>query len=248
MKALITGASSGIGRDIAKYLSSKGYDLIIVARRVELLEELKKELNTNVEIVNMDVSSVENCKRLFEEHKQIDILVNNAGFGLFGSFTELDLEKELSMIDTNITAVHVLTKLYLQEMKKNNSGYILNVASIAGFMVGPLMATYYATKNYVVSFSRAINKELKKEKSKVKVSVLCPGPVKTNFNNVAGVKFGINSLTSEYVAKYAVNKMLKNKEVIVPGFTIKALKILNKFMPSFIMLEGTYHTQKKKNK
>lgn len=248
MKALITGASSGIGRDIAKYLSEKGYDLVIVARRVELLDELKKELNTEVEIVNLDISSVENCKKLFEEHKDIDVLVNNAGFGLFGHFSELDLEKELSMINTNVTAVHVLSKLYLQEMKKKNSGRILNVASIAGFMVGPLMATYYATKNYVVSLSRAMNKELKKEKSNVRVSVLCPGPVKTNFNNVAGVKFGINSLSSDYVAKYAVDKMLKNKEVIIPGFTIKVLKFLNKILPDAIMIEGTFHTQKHKNK
>ncbi len=248
MKALITGASSGIGRDIAKYLSKKGYDLVIVARRVELLEELKKELETNVEIVNLDISSVENCTKLFEEHKDIDILVNNAGFGLFGYFSELDLEKEISMINTNVIAVHVLSKLYLQEMKKRNSGHILNVASIAGFMAGPLMATYYATKNYVVSLSRAINKELKKEKSNVRVSVLCPGPVKTNFNNVAGVKFGINSLTSDYVAKYAIDKTLKNKEVIIPGFTIKILKFLNKILPSTIMLEGTFHMQKRKNK
>lgn len=248
MKALITGASSGIGRDIARYLSGKGYDLVIVARRVELLEELKKELKTKVEIVNLDISLPENCENLFNEHKDVDILVNNAGFGLFGNFDELELEKELSMINTNIIAVHVLTKLYVQEMKKRNSGQILNVASIAGFMVGPLMATYYATKNYVVSLSRAINKELKKEKSNVRVSILCPGPVKTNFNNVAGVNFGISSLTSEYVAKYAVDKMLQGKEVIVPGFTIKCLKFLNKFMPSSVMLEGTYHTQKRKTK
>ncbi len=248
MKALITGASSGIGRDIARYLSEKkGYDLVIVARRVELLEGLKKELNTNVEIVNLDISLRENCIKLFEEHKNIDLLVNNAGFGLFGHFYDVDLEKELSMIDTNILAVHVLTKLYLQEMRKKNSGYILNVASIAGFMSGPLMATYYATKNYVVALSRAVNKELKKEKSKVKVSVLCPGPVKTNFNNVAGVKFGLSSLSSEYVAKYAVDKMLAGKEVIVPGFTIKALKCINKILPSNLMLEGTYHMQKHKN-
>lgn len=248
MKALITGASSGIGRDIARYLSKKGYDLVIVARRVELLEELKKELNTNVEIVNLDISSESNCKKLFEEHKDIDILVNNAGFGLFGEFSELDLKKEISMINTNIVAVHVLTKLYLKEMKEKKSGNILNVASIAGFMPGPLMATYYATKNYVVSLSRAISKELKKEKSNVKISVLCPGPVRTNFNNVAGVKFGISSLSSEYVAKYAVDKMLKNKEIIVPGFTIKCLKILNKILPSKLMIEATYHTQKRKSK
>lgn len=248
MKALITGASSGIGRDIARYLSTLGYDLVIVARRKENLEILKKELNTNVEIVCLDVSEKENCIKLFEEHKDIDILVNNAGFGLFGHFDSTDLQKELSMIDTNIVAVHILTKLYVQEMEKKDSGYILNVASIAGFMAGPLMATYYATKNYVVSLSRAIRKELKKEKSNVKISVLCPGPVKTEFNDVAGVRFCIRGVTSKYVAKYAIDKMLKGKEIILPSFTIKCVKFLSKISPDNLVTEISYHTQKSKDK
>ena len=248
MKALITGASSGIGRDIARYLSKLGYDLVIVARRKENLEILKKELNTNVEIVCLDVSEKENCIKLFEEHKDIDILVNNAGFGLFGHFDSTDLEKELSMIDTNVVAVHILTKLYVQEMEKRDSGYILNVASIAGFMAGPLMATYYATKNYVVSLSRAIRKELKKEKSNVKISVLCPGPVKTEFNDVAGVRFCIRGVTSKYVAKYAIDKMLKGKEIILPSFTIKCVKFLSKIPPDNLVTEVSYHTQKSKDK
>lgn len=248
MKALITGASSGIGRDIARYLSKLGYDLVIVARRKENLEILKKELKTNVEIVCLDVSEKENCIKLFEEHKDIDILVNNAGFGLFGHFDSTDLEKELSMIDTNIVAVHILTKLYVQEMEKRDSGYILNVASIAGFMSGPLMATYYATKNYVVSLSRAIRKELKKEKSNVKISVLCPGPVKTEFNDVAGVRFCIRGVTSKYVAKYAIDKMLKGKEIILPSFTIKCVKFLSKISPDNLVTEISYHTQKSKDK
>ena len=248
MKDLITGASSGIGRDIARYLSKLGYDLVIVARRKENLEILKKELNTNVEIVCLDVSEKENCIKLFEEHKDIDILVNNAGFGLFGHFDSTDLEKELSMIDTNVVAVHILTKLYVQEMEKRDSGYILNVASIAGFMAGPLMATYYATKNYVVSLSRAIRKELKKEKSNVKISVLCPGPVKTEFNDVAGVRFCIRGVTSKYVAKYAIDKMLKGKEIILPSFTIKCVKFLSKISPDNLVTEVSYHTQKSKDK
>lgn len=247
MKALITGASSGIGRDMARYLSNLGYDLVIVARRTELLEELKKELNTKVEIVTLDVSIKENCYKLFEEHKDIDILINNAGFGLFGHFVDTDLEKELNMIDTNITGVHILTKLYLQEMTQKDKGHILNVASIAGFMVGPLMATYYATKNYVVALTRGINKELKKKKSNVKLSVLCPGPVKTEFNNVAGVRFALKGLSSEYVAKYAIDKMLKNKEVILPGFTIKLSKFASKIIPDPIVIETAYHVQKSKN-
>lgn len=248
MKALITGASSGIGRDIARYLSILGYDLIIVARRRDLLEELKLELKTHTEIVCLDVSKKENCYELFEKYNDIDILINNAGFGVFGHFHKTDLEKELDMIDTNIVAVHILTKLYLKEMMKKDRGYILNVASISGFMVGPLMAGYYASKNYIVALSRAVNKELKKEKSNVKISVLCPGPVRTNFDNVAKVRFRVNSLSSEYVAKYGIDKMLKNKEVIIPGKFMKLTKIANKLAPSSLAIEIAYHAQKSKDK
>ena len=141
MRALITGASSGIGKDMARYLSKLGYDLIIVARNNEQLEQLKKELETNVEVIAMDLSNKENCYKLHEQVQNIDILVNNAGFGEFGEFVETDLEKEISLIQTNITALHILTKLYLKDMVKENKGHILNVASIAGFMPGPLMAT-----------------------------------------------------------------------------------------------------------
>jgi len=248
MKALITGASSGIGRDMARYLSKLGYDLIIVARRTDLLEELKSELKTGVEIVCLDISKKENCYELFEKHKDIDVLVNNAGFGVFGHFHKTDLEKELNMIDTNIVAVHILTKLYLREMMKKDKGHILNVASIAGFMVGPLMASYYASKNYIVALSRAISKELKKEKSKVKVSVLCPGPVRTNFDDVAGVRFRPKSLSSEYVAKYGIDKMLEGKEVIIPGKLMKSAKVANKLSPSPLAIEIAYHSQKSKEK
>ena len=246
MKALVTGASSGIGRDIARELSKRGYDLVIVARNTTRLEELKAELNTNVQIISMDLTSEENCKKLYEQAKDIDLLVNNAGFGEFGFFTETDLDKEINMIKTNIIALHILTKLYLKDMKEKNSGQILNVASIAGFMPGPLMATYYATKNYVVRLSESIREELKKKKSNVKISILCPGPVKTNFNNVANVKFELNSLTSEYVARYTVNKLLKSKFYIVPGFTIKLAKFFSKITPTPIVAKCSYHMQKRK--
>lgn len=248
MKALITGASSGIGRDMARYLSNLGYDLVIVARRENLLEELKNELKTNVEIEVVDVSQKENCEGLYERHKDIDLLVNNAGFGVFGDFTETDLDKEISLIDTNIKAMHILTKLYVKNMKDRNSGKILNVASIAGFMTGPLMSAYYASKNYVVELSSAINKELKKDGSKVRISILCPGPVNTNFNNVAGVRFAVKALSSEYVAKYAIDKTLKGKEIIIPGVFIKILYGLNKLSPRAISTEVTYHSQKAKKK
>lgn len=243
MKALITGASSGIGRDMAKELAKKGYDLVIVARDKERLEEVKKEIKTNVETVIMDLSEEENCKKLHEEIKDVDILINNAGFGDFGDFAETSLEKDIKMIKTNILALHILTKLYLKDMKEKNSGVILNVASIAGFMPGPLMATYYSTKSYVFRLSQAIREELTKANSKVKICLLCPGPTKTNFNDVAGVRFGIKSATSEYVARYAINKMLKGKFYIFPGTSIKSIRFLSKVIPDKLIAKITYKNQ-----
>ena len=248
MRALITGASSGIGRDMAKYLSKLGYNLVLVARNEEAMKKLKNELNTDVEIIVADLSNNENCIKVYEQARDIDILINNAGFGDFGKFIETDLDKEILMIRTNIEATHVLTKMYLKDMVEKNSGHILNVASIAGFMPGPLMATYYATKNYVVSLTRGIRKELKKSNSKVKLSILCPGPVNTNFNNVANVEFKAKGLSSEYVAKYAIDNMLKDKFIIIPGASIKMVKMLSKIMPTSVIEEFCYHIQKKKGK
>lgn len=255
MIALITGSSSGIGRDMARYLNSLGYDLIITARDKEKLEALKQELNGKndkiVDIFIKDLSKVEECKSLYEEVKQkyhnIDILINNAGLGLCGNFIKTDLEIELSIIDTNIKALHILTKLFLKDMVKRNKGIILNVSSVAGFMSGPLMATYYASKNYVLRLSQAIKEELNKSESKVQISVLCPGPVDTNFNKIANVKFALKGMTSEYVAKYAIDKMLKNKIIITVGWKIKIARFLSKIMPDCIVTKFCYHMQKRKN-
>ena len=249
--ALITGASSGIGRDMARDLAGRGYDLILVSRDEQRLEDLKKEFdNVEVTVIAMDLSDSENCKRLHEEVKNkfsnIDILINNAGFGEFGSFTETNLDKEISLINTNITAVHILTKLFLQDMKQVDRGNILNVSSIAGFLPGPLMAAYYSSKSYVLRLSQSIREELKKQKSNVKISVLCPGPVNTNFNNVAGVKFGLPSFTSDHVAKYAIKRMLSNKFLIIPGFTIKLVAFASKIIPSVILSKFVYISQKRK--
>lgn len=250
MKALITGASSGIGRDIARELANKGYDLILVARRKTRLESLKKELSTNVEIIVSDLSSTFNCMKLYEsvKDKNIDIVINNAGFGLVGDFTETSLDKELDMIDLNIKAVHVLTKCFLKDFKEKNKGYILNVASSAAFQPGPLMNTYYATKVYVLNMTLAIYEELKQINSKVYVGCLCPGPVDTEFNKVAKVEFAIPSLSSEYVAHYAVKKMLKRKLVIIPGIQMKATYFLSKLSPLKLKLWITYHIQRRKIK
>ena len=244
MKALITGASSGIGREFAKILAAKGYDLVLVARDEEKLKELQKELNTNTKIVSMDLSIEENCKKLHTENPNIDLLINNAAFGDCGNFTHTSLDKEISMINTNITAYHILTKLYLIDMKKVNKGHILNVASIAGFMPGPLMSTYYATKSYVVRLSESIREELKREKSSVKISILCPGPVKTNFTKVANVRFNLREANSYTVAKYAIDHL--NRFYIVPGLDIKFARLGAKLFPSNLVAKVTYMVQKKK--
>ena len=249
MKALITGASSGIGKNLAHEFARLGYDLVLVSRTKQNLEKVKKEINYNVkvEIYPIDISNIDNCIKLHNEVKNIDILVNNAGFGLFGEFYSTSLDKEIDMINTNIVSLHTLTKLYLQDMIKKDSGYILNVASIAGFMPGPLMATYYATKNYVVSLSEAIKEELNKTKSKVHISILCPGPVKTNFDNIAGVNFSLKGKDSNYVAKYAVKKLFQKKFYIIPGKDIYLLKILKNLLPNKLIAKVVYHQQKKKD-
>ena len=247
-RALVTGASSGIGRDIARELSKRGYDLVIVARDKDNLEKLKNELNTNVEVIAMDLSIKENCIELYNKVGFVDILVNNAGFGIFGKFTQTDLNREMELIQTNVIAVHILTKLFLKDMVEKNTGYILNVSSIAGHMPGPLMDAYYASKSYVYILSTSINEEMKKDKKNVKVGTLNPGPVKTNFNNVANVKFSLHSLTSEYVAKYTVDKMLKGKVDITPGIDIKLLRLAAKLVPSNVMAGMVYYRQKRKEK
>lgn len=238
MKALVTGASSGMGRDMAKYLLELNYDVLLVARNKEKLDKEFKKYKDKVQTYAFDLTKEEECKKLYNEVKneKIDILINNAGFGDSGNFTETNLDKEMEMIDLNIKAYHILTKLFLKDFVKRDYGRILNVASIAGFMPGPYMATYYASKNYIVSLSLAISEELKKDNSKVKISVFCPGPVNTNFNNVANVKFNIAPLTSEYASKVAIEGMFKNKLLIIPN-NMKVNHLLSKVAPTKILLK-----------
>lgn len=252
LKALVTGASSGIGRDIARVLASKGYNLVLVARNEEALKQISKELqqkeSIDIETISIDLSIEENCKELHKKVQDIDILINNAGFGDCGDFTKTSLDKEIKMINTNIVAYHILMKLYLIDMKKRGNGKILNVASIAGFMPGPLMSTYYATKAYIVRISEGIREELKKEKSKVQISILCPGPVDTNFNKVANVKFKLREANSSKVAQYAIQKMEQGKFYIIPGIDVKFAKIGAKLLPAVFISKITYRIQKRKLK
>ena len=249
MKALITGASSGIGRDMARELNKRGYSLILVAREKDKLQELQEELKGDVKIIVADLANEAKLKEVYVlcKNDNIDVLINNAGFGLFGKFDETDLASEIEMINVNIKAVHVLTKLFLKDMKKRNSGYILNVASSAAFGPGPLMATYYSTKAYVLRLTTSIYEELRRDKSNVVVSCLCPGPVKTNFFNRANVEFSVKPLPSEFVAKYAIDNMFNKKLIVIPGSGMKIAYFFEKFLTTKRLAKITYNIQKKKN-
>ncbi len=254
MKALITGASSGFGWDMAHILADMGYDIVAVARREDRLLKLKAELKTNVETIVMDVCDKEKCISLASYAKDIDVFINNAGFGVFGEFSKNDLDTELKMIDTNIKAVHILTKLFVNEFRKKNSGYILNVASLASFFPGPLFGAYYASKSYVLRLTQAIAEELRREKSGVKISVLCPGPAETEFGTVAKVNFGSGTekgrsgivLSSRQVAEYAIKKMFSGKQVIIPGSIMKFAASLRRFIPDKTLAKIVYIIQSKK--
>ncbi len=254
MKALITGASSGLGWDMAHVLSEMGYDIIAVARREDRLKKLKEELKTNVEVLCCDVTDVEQCKSLAKRAEDVEIFINNAGFGVFGELCETDLDRELTMLETNIRAVHILTKLVAQKFKERNSGYILNVASLAAFFPGPLFGAYYASKSYVLRLSQALSEELHREKSKVRVSVLCPGPVHTEFSEVAKVSFGLGNekggkkiiLDSRGVAEYAIKKLLSGKEVIIPGTLMKIAASLRRILPDKVLAKTVCLIQRTK--
>lgn len=248
MRALVTGASSGIGREISYYLASLNIDLIIVARNKKELEKIKEKVNVDVKIITLDLIKKENVYKLYDlvKNNNIDILVNNAGFGLFGLFNETDLDRELEMIDLNVTTYHILTKLFLKDFVKKDNGYILNVCSSAGFMAGPRLSTYYATKNYITKLTMAINEELRQMKSNVSISALCPGPVNTNFNKVANGDFSIKEISPKLVAKLAVDKMFKRKMLIIPTFKMQCAVFFTRFIPYRLQLIIAYHIQGKK--
>lgn len=235
MKALITGASSGIGRELARLLALRCGHLVLVGRNEERLESLRAELSSacsglQVTVFPADISVKERCIALYEAHPDVDLLINNAGFGDFGPFCETDLDKELQMIDTNIKGLHTLMKLYLPGMVKRDRGQILNVASIAGFLPGPLMATYYATKAYVVRLSEAVHRELRTRGSHVQISILCPGPVKTNFEETANVQFAFNGSDARKTAEYALAHL--DEFYIVPGLPVQAARLMLKAVPT----------------
>ncbi len=249
MKALITGATSGIGMSMAKLLSERGWELILTGRNKAVLEKLKDELPMHTEIISADLSKKEEVFKIYEfcKNKSVDMLINNAGYGIFGKFDETDLNDELDMINVNITALHILTKLFLKDFKQRNRGIILNVASSAGFLTGPLLSSYYASKNYVVRLSLAIAEELKRDRSDVSITVLCPGPVDTNFNNRAGVTFSFKPITPEYAAEYGLNKAFAGKLIAIPTLTVQAGVFASRFVPYRLLSSVTYNIQKSKD-
>lgn len=250
---VITGASAGIGSCFAKQLAQKGYPLVLVARREARLKELSSILTESYgidcRVIACDVSKEEECIRLIKEIEDIsvEVFINNAGFGDCNPFLEGELSRELEMVDVNIKAVHTLMKLMLQRMKAADKGYILNVASSAGlFPAGPYMATYYATKAYVTSITQAVARELKEAKSNIYVGCLCPGPVDTEFNQVANVEFALRGISAEYCAECGIKGMLQKKVVIVPTFQMKVLLLLTRFIPRKLYVAINAKQQKRK--
>jgi len=238
--ALITGASSGIGKELARIHASKGGDLILVARRTEALDELKNELEKaygiNVSTFTQDLSQIHAAKKVYDfvNHSglEVDYLMNNAGFGGHGEFVERPLDKDLEMIQLNVTALVELTHLFLQDMKERGYGKILNTASTAGFLPGPLQATYFATKAFVISFTKGISYELRN--AGVTVTALCPGPVKTEFEHVAGLEGGtmFDKGASAYkTAKSGYDAMMKGKVIQISELSFAFLIKMVPFIP-----------------
>ena len=242
MKALVTGASSGIGRDIARSLAARGCSLILTARREERLHALAEELPVSVLADRTQVRGLYEAVR----GENIDILVNNAGRGLFGPFDETNLEDELALLDVNIVALHMLTKLFLPDLKAKGRGHILNVASSAAFLPGPLLSSYYASKSYVLRLSEAVSEELRRSGSGVKISVLCPGPVRTEFDQRAGVTFSVPGLQSRAVAEYAVTRMFQGRLLIIPGAGMKTVHVLQRLVPDKLLARACWHVQRRK--
>ncbi len=249
--AVITGASSGIGAEFAKQLSELGYETILVARRTERLRSLQAELASPSKTVKADLSTRRGCARVMDaiEDLNVEVFINCAGFGDAGRFTETDEEKEFSMVDVNIKAVHYFTKRMLKNFReeRQGKGYLLNVASSAGLLpAGPYMATYYATKAYVTSLTRAVAYEMKQDKSPVYVGCLCPGPVDTEFNDVANVSFTLPGISAKACVSYAIQKMFRKKTVIVPTLRMKAAVIAGRLLPQGVVIPLTARQQKKK--
>ncbi|MBR1530222.1 MAG: SDR family NAD(P)-dependent oxidoreductase [Oscillospiraceae bacterium] len=246
--ALITGATSGIGMQMALYLHKLGWKLVLSGRNEKILKRMAEKFGVDTKYIALDLSERNAPERLYQfcQGMQIDFLINNAGFGVFGEFTETDLDTELELIDVNIRAVHILTKLFLKDFVKRDRGMILNVASSAGFLAGPLLSSYYASKNYVVRLTTAIREELRRKGSHVQIGALCPGPVDTNFNNRAGVTFSAKPISPKYAAVYGIDGSFEGKGIMIPTLGMKLGVLASKFVPEEIAVRFIYELQKRK--
>ncbi|MBQ1537184.1 MAG: SDR family oxidoreductase [Ruminococcus sp.] len=246
---LVTGASSGIGEELAKLYAKRGYSIALAARRADRLYDLAMKLETDTRVIPCDLSERQACYDLYDAvaDLNVEMLINCAGFGAVGRFDTIDLERQIEMTDVNCTAVMILTYLFLKEFRYRDCGTILNVASSAGLMPGgPNMAVYYASKAYVVSLTNAIYEELKLAGSNVKIAALCPGPVDTEFNKVADVKFSLKGITPQYCAKCAAWGLDRGKRIIIPEEIMQLASRAAKVLPDRLSLRITAHQQKKK--
>lgn len=248
--ALITGATSGIGKEMAVYLHQLGWDLVLTGRNEQVLEQMKAQFGESTRCITLDLSARGAAEQLYHFclGTPIELLINNAGFGVFGDFADSSLKSELDLIEVNIRSLHILTKLFLRDMIRRDSGYILNVGSIAGFATGPMLGSYYASKNYVVRLTTAIREELRRRGSNVKIGVLCPGPVDTNFNNRAGVTFSVKPANPRQVARYGIDKLFEGKCIIFPSPLILLGAIGTKLVPESLAARIIYEVQKRKEK
>lgn len=246
MRALITGASSGIGYEMALLLDAMGIEVIITGRREDRLKELAGKLRNHAQIIVADISVREECLRIFEEAGEVDVVINNAGVGVHGAFHETGLKEELSVLDTNITALHILTKLYYTYFKEKGTGYLMNVASGAAFFPGPYFASYYASKAYVLRLTQALWKEARLEGVDIGISVFCPGPVDTEFNEKAHVNAPLAGMSAQAAAKYAIEGMFRKKRVITPGIGATLSHWVSKVLPDRLALDIVARIQQKK--
>lgn len=251
--AVVTGASSGIGLEMTKILAAMGYNLFIVARRKDRLDKIAEKIeahyNVKCETMKADLSKISGCDELYDRIKDlsVEIFINNAGFGKCGPFLKTELSVEMDMLDLNCRAMHYLFKKMTRKMYNEREAYIMNVGSSAGLLPGgPYMATYYASKAYVTSLTQAVNSELKDINSGLKVSCLCPGPVQTEFNEVADVEFALPGISARDCALIALTEMFKGKCVIVPKLYMKAAVIGGRLLPRKLLVDMTGRQQKKK--
>ena len=250
--AVITGATSGIGLEFTRQLAKQGYQLLLVGRRGGRLYQMKRKLQkvgVHSEFLIADLTSDYGRGQLIRrmEYYKPEIFINNAGFGLAGSFLETEAETERQMIEVNVTAMHVLMKAALKVMAKRGSGYILNVASSAGLLPGgPYMAAYYATKAYVASLTQAVAEELRVAESDIYVGCLCPGPVYTEFNAVADVRFALKGITPRKCVATALAGMKKRKTIIVPTMMMKGAVVGGRLLPRKLAVSLAGKQQMKK--